>query len=138
MNLKKIIAYYPTGEIHDYYSSIAEAADVLFVNRRSLHNALSRNTKTCAGFIWRYADEPAPAVSEEVASPDMLRKVLRVPVQDAAIAGEAPRFFSNIIEASRYTPNTQPISIAKAAKMRGVYKDYLWVDQDDELFPIFS
>ena len=103
---RKISKYTLDGEYLETYDSFSEAAEANGVLDGSVRSCCNRKTKTCGGFIYRFADDDKPVVMKgKVASSQEISKSGRREyrkVNQYTLDGKFVRTYNSVVEASLF------------------------------------
>ena len=104
--VRKINKYTLDGEYLETYDSFSEAAEANGVLDGSVRSCCNRKTKTCGGFIYRFADDDKPVVMKgKVASSQEISRSGRREyrkVNQYTLGGKFVRTYNSVVEAALF------------------------------------
>lgn len=103
---RSVNKYTVDGEYIETYDSIADAAEANGVLDGSIRSCCNRKTKTCGGFIYRFADDDKPVVMKgKVASSQEISRSGRRKyrkVNQYTLGGKFVRTYNSVVEAALF------------------------------------
>lgn len=121
---RPVMSYTRSGELMEYYSTLAEAAESLGTTRGQISRVCDGYRKSAAGLQWRWADtvDTTQSIGKYAKNNGLPRKPVRQITKDGEVVAEFP----STMEAERQTGyNHNHIGECCRGKLK-TYKGFLW------------
>ncbi len=121
---RPVMSYTRSGEPMEYYTTSAEAAESLGIDRRNIRLVCNGYRSSAAGLQWRWADtvDTTQPIGKYVRNSGLPRKPVRQMTKDREVVAEFP----STMEAARQTGyNHEHISECCNGKLK-TYQGFLW------------